>query len=392
MRFNKKIFIYVLSFLFFLVVIYYLIIISLSSNHPIIKRREVNFKTLYGSFKSTFEKELITAGIPQSERQAIIRAFGKSIDFRTLGEKDDYTLTLTTTGAFISIDIDRGNRIYSVFKSSDGYAFEQRDVLINIDTFSVNGNINEILWNSMSDVNIPADVILNYTDMFAWDIDFLTEVRTGDKFGVVYQVRKNAKGKVLSRKVLCGYYDGSVTGKKFSLYYKDDYYNENGESARSFFLKAPLQYRRISSYFTYKRYHPILKYIRPHLGIDYAAPTGTPVSSVADGVVVYKGWKGGYGNYIEIKHAMGYTTSYGHLSKFSSRIFVGKRVKQGEVIGYVGMTGIASGPHLDFRIKQNDRYLNYLKLKRSSYKKLSQSDIIEIRKKISEFFPRYINF
>ncbi|MCX7641736.1 MAG: M23 family metallopeptidase [Elusimicrobiales bacterium] len=345
-----------------------------------------NFKILTGNFKTTFEKELINASIPQNERQLIIKAFGNSIDFKTLGYKDNYVITLSSSGSFISIEIDRGEIIYSVYKSSNEYVFSQQKALVDESTISVKGKIKEILWNSMIEAKIPPDIILSYTDIFAWDIDFLTEVRDGDEFGIVYSVKRNQKGKLISKKIVAAYYFGTITGRKFGIYYMGDYYNEAGETSRSFFLKAPLQYRRISSYFSHKRFHPVLKYVRPHLGIDYAAPFGTPISAVADGIVIYKGWKGGYGNYVEIKHQMGYVTSYGHLSRFA-KIYVGKRIKQGEIIGYVGMSGIATGPHLDFRIKHNGKYINYLRIKKSSQKKLPKKDIIEIRNKISNYFP-----
>jgi murein DD-endopeptidase MepM/ murein hydrolase activator NlpD len=280
--------------------------------------------------------------------------------------------------------IDRGETSYIVKKNGGIYTSTKTLNVINVSTYNVEGEIKNILWTSMKEKNVPEDVILNFADIFAWEIDFLTEVRDGDKFKVIYNVKKNLRGKIIQKKVLAGYYKGKETGKKIMVYFEDDYYNEKGEGARSMFLKAPLQYRRISSYFSYHRFHPILKYVRPHLGIDYAAPTGTPVSAVADGVVTFKGWNAGYGNFVEIKHQMGYVTTYGHLSRFGN-IYVGKRVKQGDVIGYVGMTGIATGPHLDFRVKKNGQFINYLKIKRTSNKKLPPSKIPLLHQKIKEY-------
>jgi murein DD-endopeptidase MepM/ murein hydrolase activator NlpD len=144
------------------------------------------------------------------------------------------------------------------------------------------------------------------------------------------------------------------------------------------FLSAPLNYRRISSFFTLARFHPILRYWRPHLAVDYSAPIGTPIDSVADGIVIYKGWKGGYGNYLEIKHNNVYTTTYGHLSGFARNIQVGKRVRQGQLIGYVGSTGLSTGAHLCFRTSKNGQYVNFLKLK-----SVAQENII--RRYRSEF-------
>lgn len=390
MNVKKIVFIFFLfSAVLFILLMFYVRFEHRSANS--LDVRSKNLKYISGNFKTTLEKELINAGLSLTERASVIKAYTGNINFKALNERDEYTIVLSSSGNFISIDIDKGEAIYSVNKKQGGYFFEKTPSFIYITTVSVSGRIKSILWDSMIYKNVPPDVILSYADIFAWQIDFLTDVRDGDEFVVVYEVKRNRNGKVLSNRVIAGYYNGLVTGKKFCVYYKDDYYDENGESARSMFLKAPLQYRRISSYFSYKRFHPILKIVRPHLGIDYSAPIGTPVSSVADGVVVYKGWNGGYGNFVEIKHAMNYYTSYGHLSKFASNIYVGKKIKQGDVIGYVGMTGLATGPHLDFRIRQGERYLNYLKLKRASNKKLPISEIPCLRDTINKYFKGLID-
>jgi len=344
-----------------------------------------NFKYIEGNFKTTLEKELKDRKIHQDDITKIISSYSKlKLDFRKLNERDDYTITLSSSGSFLSMIIDRGDFSYSLNKTTAGFVSEKTQNSIKISTYTVEGEIKDILWTSMTQKKIPADVILNYADIFSWEIDFLTEVRDGDKFRLTYIVKENLKGKIIERKVLAGFYEGEETGKKIMVYFEDDYYNEKGEGARSMFLKAPLQYRRISSYFTYHRFHPVLKYVRPHLGIDYAAPTGTPVSVVADGIVTYKGWKGGYGNFVEIKHQMGYVTTYGHLQRFGN-IYVGKRVRQGDLVGYVGMTGIATGPHLDFRIKKDGQFVNYLKIKRTSNKKLKLEKLPLLHQKIKEY-------
>jgi len=381
---NKKIFLVllILIVIFISFLIYFKKIEKSSSNISFSKKE---FDEIKGVFKTTFEKELKNAKLKNDDINQIIKEYSKlKIDFRKLGESDEYLIRKSTSGDFIFMIIDRGETSYIVEKNNGIYISTKTLNVINVSTYSVEGEIKNILWTSMKEKNIPVDVILNFADIFAWEIDFLTEVRDGDKFKVIYNVKKNLRGKVIQKKVLAGYYEGKETGKKIMVYFEDDYYNEKGEGARSMFLKAPLQYRRISSYFTYHRFHPILKYVRPHLGIDYAAPTGTPVSTVADGVVAFKGWNGGYGNFVEIKHQMGYVTTYGHLSRFGN-IYVGKRVKQGDVIGYVGMSGIATGPHLDFRIKKDGQFINYLKMKRSSNKKLPSSKIPLLRQKIKEY-------
>jgi murein DD-endopeptidase MepM/ murein hydrolase activator NlpD len=161
-------------------------------------------------------------------------------------------------------------------------------------------------------------------------------------------------------------YKGEV-GDYYGFYYCDpdgceDYYNEKGESLRKSLLKSPLKFSYISSYFTEARYHPILKVWRPHHGLDYVAPRGTPVSSIGNGTVTFKGWKGGYGNLVEIKHMNNFKTRYGHLSAFAKGLYQGKKVKMGELIGYVGTTGLSTGPHLHFELHKNGVPINPLKV------------------------------
>lgn len=214
----------------------------------------------------------------------------------------------------------------------------------------------------MRERGVPPAVILDYADIFSWSVDFLTEVRGGDKWGLDWSFRTDPSGRVVSQRVMAAFYYGSETGRKNAAYYSGAYYDEKGGALRGRFLRAPLHYRRISSHFTYKRFHPILKYVRPHLGIDYAAPAGTPVSAVSDGTVIFAGWKGGNGRLLVLRHGGGYETTYGHLSRYARGIRPGARVSQGDLVGYVGSSGLSSGPHLDFRLKQHGKPLNFLKL------------------------------
>jgi len=228
------------------------------------------------------------------------------------------------------------------------------------------GEIETSLYSAMVSEAIPASQIMNFADVFAWDIDFLTEPRKGDIFRLTWERWTDGKGEVLSEgKILVAVYTGDNTNT--AIYFKDrdghsDYYSLKGESLRRAFLRSPLHYRRISSYFSRRRFHPILRIYRPHLGIDYAAPIGTPVSTIASGTVVFSGWKGGFGRYIKIRHSGGLFTTYGHLSRFVRGIKKGARVKQGQVIGYVGSSGLSTGPHLDFRVNKNGRYVNFLRM------------------------------
>lgn len=263
----------------------------------------------------------------------------------------------------------KGKFYYEIIKSSDNVISSQKLELNTIEqVYEKAGTVESSLWVSMSNAGVEPEAILGFANVFAWQVDFLTDTRNGDKFKVIYSTETlEKKGTVLSTKILAGEYITGNTnfiaiafnnGKEI-----DGYFDENGKSLRSMFLKAPLQFKRISSYFTKRRFHPILKKYRAHEGIDYAAPVGTPVSAIADGTVTKAQYSGGYGNLVVLKHANGYETSYGHLSKYGKGIKKGVRVKQGQVVGYVGSTGLSTGPHLDFRMKLNKKFINFLAIK-----------------------------
>ena len=217
-----------------------------------------------------------------------------------------------------------------------------------------------MLANDMS----PA-LAMELSDIYAWSIDFFA-LQPNDKFTVIYEQRYVDTTEV-------GF--GKIWGARFEhdgkVYYaipfvqngKLDYWDEKGNSLRKALLKAPLKYSRISSRFSNSRLHPVLRIRRPHHGVDYAAPSGTPVYAIGDGVVIYKGWSGGGGNTLKIKHNVGSLTSgYLHLKAYAKGISKGTRVKQGDLIGYVGATGLATGPHLDFRIWRGSTPIDPLKV------------------------------
>ncbi|WP_170920415.1 peptidoglycan DD-metalloendopeptidase family protein [Desulfacinum hydrothermale] len=230
---------------------------------------------------------------------------------------------------------------------------------------AVSGTVTDNLYTSCLRAGLPASLIMELADIFAFDIDFNTDLRTGDTFAVYFDQTVRDGRRVKAGPIRAA--TMRVSGRTYEAHYYElpdgygDYFDEKGRSLRKMFLKAPLSYRRISSTFTYRRFHPILKIYRPHLGIDYAAPTGTPVSALGDGKVIFRGWKGGFGRFVAIKHNATYKTTYGHLSRFAKGLKVGSRVKQGEVIGYVGQSGLATGPHLDFRFYKNGKPINFLK-------------------------------
>lgn len=226
--------------------------------------------------------------------------------------------------------------------------------------------INNSLWVDLQNAGVTPLLALALSDIYAWSIDFFG-LQKGDSFKALYEVM-SYKGDILDIGNV-KYAEFVHAGKSYQAYHYvldgqgNEYWNEKGESMRKAFLKAPLNYKRISSGFTYARRHPITRKVQPHTGIDYAAPAGTPVVSIGDGVVVERGYKGAGGHTVKIKHNSVYTSAYLHLSKYGKGISVGTRVKQGQVIGYVGSTGRSTGPHLDFRVWKNGTPINPLTMK-----------------------------
>jgi len=229
---------------------------------------------------------------------------------------------------------------------------------------TVSGEIRSSLWETFMEIEVNPMLALELSDVYQWSIDFFG-LQAGDQFKVVYDesfVDSSSVG-ILNIHAAWFYHAGH---EFWAIPFEQDsvvsFFDEEGNSLRKVFLKAPLRFSRISSGFSHSRLHPILKIRRPHHGVDYAAPTGTPVESVGDGKVIAAKWQRGGGNYIKIRHNSVHTTAYLHLSRFAKGIRSGVYVKQGDVIGYVGSTGLSTGPHLDFRFYKNGYPINPLKI------------------------------
>lgn len=243
---------------------------------------------------------------------------------------------------------------------------------------TVGGVINSSLWNAMKENNLDPMLAIQLSELFAWSIDFFA-IQKGDHFKVIYDVDYVKGEQIGIGKIYAAVFNSSGQDFYAIRFEQEDgqnYFDEQGRSIRKEFLKAPLKFSRISSRFSAARMHPVLRIVRPHFGVDYAAPTGTPVYSIGDGVVQTKAYQpGGGGNFIKIRHNSVYSTTYMHLSKFERGIQAGTRVKQGQVIGYVGATGLASGPHLDFRVFMNGFPVDPMKMKSPPANPVSQSNL-----------------
>ncbi len=249
-----------------------------------------------------------------------------------------------------------------VTRSASGFEAKLVENPLETRTRTVSASIDSSLFEAMIKAGADDQTTLALADIFAWDIDFVNEIQPGDSFTVTYE-QVYEKGKYLQ--------NGPILAARFVNQGREylavrytvpngnaEYYSPEGRSLRKAFLRAPLQFTRVSSPFSLHRRHPILNLIRAHKGVDYAAPIGTPVRAAGDGRVLFAGRRGGYGNLIELDHSRGITTVYGHLSRFARGMRVGRRVEQGEVIAYVGMTGLATGPHLHYEYRVNGVYKN----------------------------------
>lgn len=322
------------------------------------------------------------------------------LDRHGVGKRKVYQLTEASKNVFNVREI-RSGQTYAVFSSRDSvpevsyFVYERNprsyvvfDLLNDSVSIgnnpvewrkkSVKGQVESSPWNAMVACGADPYLAVELAKIYGWSIDFFG-LRKEDEFKILYE-QEYVDGKSLS--------NFSITGAVFkhadSLYYaipfmQDNevlFYNEHGKSLEGAFLKAPLDFFRISSRFSNSRYHPVLKRYRAHHGVDYAAPVGTPVYAIGSGVVIAKAFQaGGGGNYVKIKHNGTYTTVYMHLSRFASGLKVGKAVKQKEVIGYVGSTGIVTGPHLDFRVYENGKPINPLTVRSQPKKPVSAENM-----------------
>lgn len=249
-------------------------------------------------------------------------------------------------------------------KSDNGFSSEILEKPVNTYIKYAYGVIDDSLFAAGQRAHLNDNVIMEISNIFAWDIDFALDIRPGDRFSVLYEERYVDNKLISPGKIIAAEFVNQ--GRVYQAIRfedkdgKSDYYAPDGKSMRKAFLRTPVKFTRISSRFSLNRKHPTLHTIRAHKGVDYAAPTGTPIKASGDGKVIFKGEKGGYGNCVIIQHGQSYTTLYAHMSRFAKGLKVGDRVRQGETVGFVGMTGLASGPHLHYEFRINDVHKNPL--------------------------------
>ncbi len=348
----------------------------------------------------TLYSVLESFGLPPIEILDISKAAAGLCDLRRLKEGDVFKVT-TVDDEFTRLEFGFSELEAIVVEKGDydagsgeKYLASRFEIPHEVVTKAVSGTIESSLYEDGMRAGATPNIIMGLTDVFAWDVDFATEIRKGDSFSVLYESVVTEEGEKIRDKILAA--EIISGGEEYSAYYykdksgRGDYYNAEGTTLSKALLKSPLRYRRISSYFSKKRFHPILKRYKAHHGVDYAAPTGTPIEAAGDGTVVYAGWKSGYGNFIVIKHNSKYTTAYGHLSRLAKGIRKWAKVKQAQVIGYVGSTGISTGPHLHYEVRVRGKMVNPLTVKSSPRRRLSGGELASFKELRGELASRLI--
>ncbi|CAN5841565.1 peptidoglycan DD-metalloendopeptidase family protein [soil metagenome] len=320
----------------------------------------------------TLSQLLLRAELAEDEARAILAGLNEHQDPRRLrpGSVISYRRSFvggSVRGMELRIDADR---TLNMQRSDGEWTGSVEEVPVRADTVVLTGTVESSLYAALlkgEGSGVPGEERERVADkladkIFAWQIDFSRDLRSGDSFRILYERMARPDGTARDGRVLAVQFN--INGRDHEAYAyrapngEEGYYDRQGESLRRAFLRAPLEFRRISSAFSRSRFHPILKTNRPHHGIDYAASTGTPVRAVGDAVVARTGWSGGYGNLVELRHSRGYSTKYAHLQRVASGIRPGVRIKQGDLIGYVGSTGMSTAPHLHYEFHVDGRPVN----------------------------------
>ncbi len=308
---------------------------------------------------------LLNEYLPLKTIYSISRRSTDVFPFTHIREGRPYKIILQENNLIgFEYEINRKDRLV-VKKEKDIFSINQVPIKYDVALEVVSSTITTSLFDAVRKSGEQNELARKLADIFAWDIDFLRDLQPGDQFRVL--VEKRYRDGILSGygEIQAAFFTNNGTLFKAFLHKTDKgvprYYDEKGKSLQKAFLKAPLTFSRISSKFTKKRLHPIFKEYRSHPGVDYAAPRGTPIKTVGDGVIKKIGFNKGMGNYIKVYHYNGYTTEYNHMSKFARGMKKNKKISQGDVIGYVGTTGYVTGPHLDFRMKKNGKSVDPLK-------------------------------
>ena len=343
---------------------------------------EDDYNVKYGIVKPNQHLSYILSdhGLSQKEVYELSKSAEGVFDVKKIRSGQAYAVFTTKdsvshTAFFV---YEENPKSYVVFDLRDGYRVYRGENPVEWKRRTAKGKVESSLWVAMQNCNTSPQLAVVLSNIFGWSIDFFG-LQKQDEFRVIYEQEFVDGNGLQNFHVLAASFqhgDSTYYAIPFVQDGEELYYNNTGNSLEGAFLKAPLDFYRISSRFSNSRYHPVLKRYRAHHGVDYAAPTGTPVYAIGNGKVIAKGYQArGGGNYLKIRHNSVYVTTYMHLSRFAKGIQVGSQVKQKEVIGYVGSTGLSTGPHLDFRVHENGKPINPLLIKSQPKKPISAANM-----------------
>jgi murein DD-endopeptidase MepM/ murein hydrolase activator NlpD len=314
-------------------------------------------------------------GLEPAEARAAVGALGEHVEVRRIRAGEEGFARYDAEGRLTAFELRlAGKGRVALARAGDGWRSSWREV-VRVETLSrVEGELKDSLISAIQDAGGPAELAYAMSRVLQWDLDFNRDLRRGDRFQVLFE-EVTLDGRYAGvGNVLAVAYENR--GRKLEAYrYNDGYYDGVGRPSQKMFLRSPLPFTRVTSRFSRSRFHPVLKKYRPHYGVDYGAPRGTPVRATAHGVVDFVGRNGGAGNMVRLRHANRYETSYLHLSGYAKGLRRGQRVSQGDLIGYVGSTGLSTGPHLDYRVKKNGSWIDPLSLRNTPAQPISQQDL-----------------
>lgn len=348
----------------------------------------------------TLMKMLVSQGLDRSDAHNAIEALREVFDPRKLKPGQTIKVSLATdrgeapvlVGLALEPDVDR-NVTVSRAIDDDAFSAEEIRKLLTEKPLRVDGDIQSSLYEAAVEAGLPPAVLIELIQAMSFDVDFQRDIQPGDAFKVMFTRFHDETGAALRNGAIT-HARFTLSGKEMRIYrFKDktgrtDFFDEKGQSVRKALLKTPVDGARISSRFG-KRRHPILGYTKMHRGVDFAAPSGTPIYAAGDGTVIMSGWNGGYGRYVRLRHNGSFETAYAHMRGIAKAARKGKRVRQGDIIGWVGTTGRSTGPHLHYEVLQGGRQTNPLSIKLPTGKKLEGTELakyLDLRRAIDREF------
>jgi murein DD-endopeptidase MepM/ murein hydrolase activator NlpD len=359
---------------------------GLSRRHPL--GESMTYKELEGKLREgdTLAAVLARLDVAKEVRQQIVAGFSCCLDLKRLRAGDSISLLLGPDGVLISCTFRVGPlESFTLTETSSGWTVAHDRTPVTSHTVKVSGTIGHpSLPDAFSEAGEKAELAHAFAEIFALMINMESELAEGDRFSLLVEKYFRDEQFIGYGKILMGRYERADSELLEAVYFEADkadggYFTPTGKNLDTLFLIEPLPAARVTSSFALQRQHPILGRMRPHLGVDLAAPEGTPVLAAADGVVVFLGYNGGFGNQIVIEHAGGFRTHYGHLSRYHPDLKKGSLVRQEDTIGYVGSTGLATGPHLDYRLEHHGNFKNPLAAEHRIVRDLKQPDLFRMQ-------------